>query len=254
MNPANVEKGADSSSSDFYVLWRLGGIAAFILLIYSLATIVQMLVLGGPPATAVDAFNLLQKNKLIGLSRLDLPTVLAMPLYYILFLGLFAALRRTNRALAILFVTLAIAGVTLALATPTAFSMLSLSEKYANATTDVMRAQYLAAGEALLATDIWHSTGAIIGGFLGETACLLVSFLMLRGNVFTRTAAYIGILTHSFDLAHILLGLFQPTVGVVCMSIAGPLYPIWFFLIGRRLLQLAANGSPNFAGNTDLEN
>jgi hypothetical protein len=26
---------------------------------------------------------------------------------------------------------------------------------------------------------------------------------------------------------------------MILMAIAGPLYPIWFFLVGRRLLQLA---------------
>ena len=49
---------------------------------------------------------------------------------------------------------------------------------------------------------------------------------------------------HGLDLAHIVSGLFLPASGVVLMAIAGPLYPIWFFLVGRRLLQLAATGSP----------
>jgi hypothetical protein len=234
----------DSAGPEFCALCRLGGFAAFMLLLYALATMIQMIVLGGPPASASETFSLLQKNRLLGLLRLDLPTVLAMPLYYVLFLGLFAALQRTNRALAILFLTLGIAGVTLALATPTALSMLSLGEKYASATTDAMRAQYLAAGEAILASDIWHGTGAIIGGFLGECAGLLISMLMLRNSVFSRATAYVGIVTHSFDLAHILLGFFLPTVGVFCMSIAGPLYPIWFFLVGRRLLQLSSFHHP----------
>ena len=242
MSSAITEKSdnhRDSAPLDLRLLCRLGGISAFILLIYTFTTIVQMLVLGGPPNTAAEAFSLLQKNKFIGLLRLDLLTLLAMPLYYLLFLALFAALRRTDRALAILSATLGTVGVTLALATPAALSMLSLSDKYASATTDVLRAQYLAAGEAILATDIWHGTGAIIGGFLGECACLLISVLMLRSNVFSRTTAYVGILTHSFDIAHLFLGLFLPSVGVVFMAIAGPFYPIWFFLIGRRLLQLA---------------
>jgi len=31
-----------------------------------------------------------------------------------------------------------------------------------------------------------------------------------------------------------------PISGVFLMALAGPLYPIWFFLVGRRLLQLGA--------------
>jgi hypothetical protein len=228
----------DQANSNLGLFCRLAGIAAFILLVYTLATIVQMIALGGPPTTAAEAFSLLQKNKLVGLLRLDLPTLFAMPLYYILFLGLYAALQKTNRAASILFTALGFAGVTLVLATPSALSMLSLSEKFAGATTDAMRAQYLAAGEAILASDIWHGTGAIIGGILGECAWLIASVVMLRSSFFSKTTAYLGIGMHGLDLAHILLGFFLPTAGVVFMSIAGPLYPIWFLLIGRSLFRL----------------
>ena len=149
---------------DLSGLCRLGGIATYILIVYSLATIVQMVVLGGQPTSAAEAFTLLQHNKALGLLRLDLPTLIVMPLYYLLFLGLFAALRRSNPANALLSTALAFVGVTLVLATPTALSMLPLSDRFAAATTDAARAQLLAAGEAIMATDIWHGTGAILGG------------------------------------------------------------------------------------------
>ena len=242
MDPSSVSIRSDqdnSAFSDLRGLCRLGGIAAFIFIIYSLATIVQMLVLGGQPASALEAFTLLQKSKLVGLLRLDLPTILVMPLYDFFYLGLYAALRKTNRAQALLFTVLGFAGVTLVLATPSALSMLSLSDKYAGASTEAMRAQYLAAGEAVLAADIWHGTGAIIGGMLGETSCLLFSLLMLRSIVFSRASAYVGIVTHSLDLAHMLLGFFLPGLGAALLGTAGVLYPIWFFLLGRRLLQLS---------------
>jgi len=233
----------ESSASDLKGLCWTGGIAALILIVYSLATIVQLIVLGGPPATAAEAFRLLQSNRFMGLLRLDLPTVVAMPLYYFLFLGLFAALRRTDCANAILPTALVFVGVTLLLATPTALSMISLSQKYAAATTEATRTQLLAAGEAILATDIWHGTGAIMGGILVQSGAVLISVVMLRSSVFGKTTAYLGIVMHGLDLAHIVFGVFLPLSGVVLMAIAGPLYPIWLFLVGRRLLQLATTGS-----------
>jgi hypothetical protein len=63
-------------------LCRAGGVAAFLLLFYSVATMVQMVALGAPPETAAEAFALLHGNRILGLLRLDLPTVLALPLYY----------------------------------------------------------------------------------------------------------------------------------------------------------------------------
>ena len=238
---------SESEASDLSCLCWTGGIAAFVLIAYSLSTIVQLIVLGGPPATAAEAFRLLQSNKMVGLLRLDLPTIVAMPLYYLVFLGLFATLKRTDRANAILSTSLAFVGVTLLLATPTALSMISLSQKYAAATTEATRTQFLAAGEAILATDIWHGTGAIMGGILVQSGAVLISVVMLRSSVFSRTTAYLGILMHGLDLAHIVFGLFLPGTGIVLLAISGPLYPIWFFLVGRRLLQLTSRSSTQMA-------
>jgi hypothetical protein len=220
-------------------LCRAAGIAALILVLYSLATMVQMVVLGGQPTSAAQAFDLLERHRWIGLLRLDLPTVIVMPLYYLLFLGLFAALHRTNFALTSLATALAFAGTTLVLATPTALSMIPLSDKFAAATTDAARSQILAAGEALMAADIWHSTSAIIGGVLLQTGAVLISLVMLRSSVFTRTTGWLGIVMHGLDLAHIVGGLLLPAAGIVLLSIAGPLYPVWFMLVGLGLLKLA---------------
>jgi hypothetical protein len=91
----------DSSSfpgSDWTGFCRAGGIAAFIFLLYTLGTIVQISVLGGPPSDAEEAFRVLQHNKFLGMLRLDFATILVLPFYYVLFFGLFAALKGTSRA------------------------------------------------------------------------------------------------------------------------------------------------------------
>ena len=219
-------------------LCRVGGVAAWLLFVYCLATMVQLFVLGGQPATAREAIDLLQQNRLIGLLRLDLPTVLALPLYYLVFLGLFAALRREDPAGATLAMALAFVGVTLVLATPMGLSMLPLSDKYAAATSEETRRQLLATGEAILATDMWHSTAAFVGGLLGQSGAVLVSVVMLHTRVFSRTTGWVGLVTHGLDLAHIALIPFVPGIGALLMMTAGPLYLIWFPLVGRRLLQL----------------
>jgi hypothetical protein len=226
--------------SNWSALGRIGGIASLLLIVYSLEMMVQMVVLGGQPTSAAEAFRLLQQHRAVGLLRLDLPTIAVMPLYYLVFLGLFAALRRTDQARALLATALAFVGVTLVLATPTALSLVPLSDKFAAASTDAMRTQLLTAGEAVMAADIWHNTGAILGGILTQCGAVLISIAMLRGGVFSKATAWLGIVMHGLDLAHIVGGLFLPVSGVVLLAIAGPLYPIWFFMVGRRLLQLAA--------------
>jgi hypothetical protein len=235
----------DEPRGDLNILCRIGGIAALILVVYSLATMVQIIVLGGPPTSAAQAFDLLQQYRLIGLLRLDLPTVLVMPLYYLLFLGLFVALRDSDRANALLSTLLAFVGVTLVLATPTALSLIPLSDKFAAATSDAARNQLLAAGEALLAADIWHATSAIVGGILAQCGAVLISVVMLRGEVFSKATGWLGVVMHGLDLAHIIGGLLVPIAGTILLAIAGPLYPIWLFMVGIRLLQLARNKPPH---------
>jgi hypothetical protein len=241
------DKASGDDSAGWSALCRTGGIAAFLFIAYSLGMMIQLVVLGSQPATATEAFNLLQNHRAIALLRLDLPTVVIMPLYYLVFLGLYAALKGTSRAKATVAIALGFPGMTLLLATPTALSMVSLSDKYAAATSNEVRAQLLAAGEAIMATDIWHGTGAILGGALVQCGLVIISVAMLRGGVFGIATAWLGIVMHALDLAHIVFGLFLPPVGVILMALAGPLYPIWFFLIGRRLFQLGAGRAGSVA-------
>ena len=107
------ENGNQKESADLSTLSRIGGIAALLLVIYSLEMMVQIVVLGSQPTSAAQAFDLLQHHRVVALLRLDLPTIAVMPLYYLVFLGLFASLRRSNFAHSLLATALAFVGTTL---------------------------------------------------------------------------------------------------------------------------------------------
>jgi hypothetical protein len=246
MNPTRAPSNASAENTTMFGLrglCRWGGYGAFALLLYSVATMVQMAVIGmGAPSDPAGIFAMLHEHPVEGLLRLDLPVILAMPLYYLVFLGLFAALRHVDLSNSILSLALAFAGITLVVATPTALPMLRLSEMYSAATTDAQRAEYLAAGQAVMVSDVWHHTGAVIGAILLQFSAVLICCVMLKG-VFSKATAWLGITMHGLDLLHLLCGRFVPTTGMVLMAIAGLIYPFWFFLIGRRLLQLASNNA-----------
>lgn len=61
---------------------------------------------------------------------------------------------------------------------------------------------------------------------------------MLGQPIFRSATAYVGLVTHGLDLAHILLGSFFPKLGVILMAVAGPLYLVWFPLLALDLLKL----------------
>lgn len=217
---------------------KLGAAAALILLVYSGATIVILAWLGGPPLTAQDCFDLLRNHPFTTLLRLDLLTIIFMPVFYFFYAGLFSAVQARNRPLTALAAALAFVGVTLILATPSVLTLLDLSHQYAAATTDARRTLLLAASEAAISTDTWHSTSARIGGVLLQLAGVLISVAMLRTRVFSRLTGYLGVAANGLDLAHILVGLFLPAAGAALMILGGPLYLIWFPLVARRLFQL----------------
>ncbi|OGO19373.1 MAG: hypothetical protein A2Z14_07665 [Chloroflexi bacterium RBG_16_48_8] len=161
-----------------------------------------------------------------------------MALYYLVFIGRYAALRQANGAYSVLATALAFVGLTFWFSTHSAFSMVYLSDQYAVATIDILRSQLLAAGEAILASNMWNSTGGFMANFL-LIGSLLISVVMLQYGTFNKLTACAGILANGLDLSRIMINLFLPgNPADILMAIAGPLYPIWFILLGRRLLQL----------------
>jgi hypothetical protein len=222
-------------------LCRAGGGAAFLLLAYSLATMAQLAVLGGAPANAEEAFRLLRVNRVAGLLRLDLPTALAMPLYVVLFGGVYAALRaearRAARVTAGAGALAVAAGVALMLAAPSALSMAALSDRHAAAASEAERAQLLRAGDALMARDLWHGRGPWVGALLIQGAALAVSIAMRRSATFGQATAWVGIVTHTLDLAHVVAAARWPAPAAALMMAAGPLYLAWFPMVGRGLLR-----------------
>jgi len=234
----------NESTGHWKILYKLVGWVALILVVYSLATMVILFGLGFPPTTVDEIFGMLGENKFDGLLRLDLLTVVVyMPLFYLVFFGLYAALKNTHRVSASIALLLGCAGVTLFLATPSVFSWLTLSDKFASATDETQRTLLLAAGEAIFASDMWHGTGATIGGILIQVATTLISIAMLTSNAFRKSTAYVGVATHGLDLAHLLLGLFFPSVGSILLQIAGTLYLVWFPLLARDFFRLSRNSS-----------
>jgi hypothetical protein len=232
------ESYAPTSVTGWNSLYKIGAAAALIFVLYSLATIIIAFFLGGMPESAQEAFTLLEGNRIVGLLRLDALTLLVVPFYYPIFLSIYAALKETERAFTSLGALLAFAGATLFLATPSAFPLIPLSERYAAAATVAQKQQMLAAGEAILASDMWHGTGAMTGGILMLMAAVILSVVMLYSDRFGKGTAYVGVLTHGLDLVRSLAAFFSPQVGVILMVIAGPLYLVWFPLLARDLLKL----------------
>jgi hypothetical protein len=109
--------------------------------------------------------------------------------------------------------------------------MLSLSHGYAAAATDAERAAFLAAGRAMLA--VYQGTAFDVYYVLNAIALLLVSGIMLRSPIFSRTTALLGLLAGALMVV-------PSTAGAVGLAFSlGSLVPwtIFAVLVARRLFQ-----------------
>lgn len=173
------------------LLYRIGGLAALV----GVALIpVQIFVFAvwPPPEAASGFFELFERNWLLGLLSLDLLYILQNVLLVLIYLALYAALRRANEPLMAVALALGLVGIATYFPSNTAFEMLDLSNRYAGAETEAQRAALLAAGEGMLATYV--GTAFDVYYVLNAVALLIVAAVMLQSGVFGRVTAYVGLL------------------------------------------------------------
>ena len=247
----NLVSDSESSDAGWKNLYRIGGAAALVAGIVfrrNLGVEISLFTAHKPPEDVTGWFTLLQANRLLGLAYLHIFDVVNYALVALMFLALYALLRRVNPGQAAVAAVLGLLGIAAYFAANTAFSLLALSDRYAAATAADQQAALLSAGQALLALNRFSLAGAHpgSGGFLSllliAAAGMIFSLLMLRGKVFGRAAAVVGIVVSALDLAYCLGFVFLPAVGevlaVACIPAAGFFYLVWHVMVGWKLLRL----------------
>jgi len=223
-------------------LYKIGGIAALIVAALTLGEIV-FFIFYPPPASIRGWFDLFQNNTLIGI--LDF-WGLEIPMYFmfiLVFLALYFLLKETHPNLTVIALILVIVGSAIFFSTNNPFSMLTLSNQHAAATTNAEKSALLGAGQVILANTNQRAVGGFnIGLLCVSLAGLLTSLVMVSSHVFNRSTAYIGILAFTLSLADYLRqALTQSLVISMLVILLGALFLlIWFILVGRRLYQLGS--------------
>jgi hypothetical protein len=233
----------------FYKLSGVAALVAGIIFRRNIAAEISLFSAHTPPTTLTEWFTLLQQNRFLGLAYLNLFDLVNYGLVGMMLLALYVALRHTNTPVMTLATVGGLVGIAVYFASNTAFSMLSLSEQYAMATTDAQRELLLAAGHAMLALNRFSSPGAHpgAGGYVSlllvASAGMSISVVMLRSAVFSRATAYVGMAASTCDIVYCMAVVFVPTgksdVLALCfIPAAGLFLTIWHIMIGRRLYQL----------------
>lgn len=214
-------------------IYQLGGIAA--LSMVGIIVVQLIVFMTAPPpleGTALDWFKLFQRSPLIGLIDFELLMVVYTLLSLPFALALYFALRSTDQAFSALFVLLSLVGVVCFIIARPALEMLYLSHQFAAAGTEMQKSALLAAGETMLAR--FHGTAFQISYLLGSLNGVVVSLIMLKSKLFSKTTAYVRLGSSVFDF-----GLYLPGIGIF-LSIFSVLFLVaWNIMVARRLFQLA---------------
>jgi len=235
-----MNQATNTGSPNYRTLYRLGGVAALIVVGVTLAEVVGFS-LHPQPSTVGDWFALLQESPLTGLLGFWGLEVPMYAMFTVTFVALYAKLKETNPSLMAIALALALLGIGVFFATNNPFSMLSLSRQYATATTDAQRAALLAAGQAVLANTGQRAVGGFNTGlFLLSVAGLMVSWVMRRSAAFGQAAGRVGLVTYGLSLAdYVRQAVTSSEVIALLVILPNVLFlAIWYVMVSRRLYKL----------------
>ena len=225
-------KDPEKKRKTINVIFHAGAASAVLFLVYSIASVVIMVFMkGGYPATADECFSMFRGDRLIALLRLDILSVIVIPFYAVLFFSIYTAVRNQNPVYAGTALFLILGGIIVFMSTVNLASIVNIAEKYLAADSPELKSRYLAACEGMLAGDMWINTGYVYRGLIIELGAIIFSAMMLRSKLFTAPVGWIGLVTHIFDFAGIIAGLWYNAVKSAFTYVAGPLYIIWFILL-----------------------
>jgi hypothetical protein len=241
---STIHSRKESPSSEWASLYKVGAVTSLLILCTALLEILITFLPGGYASaeTVVDWFNLLHNNWFLGLRNLGLLNIVMIALGIPMFFALCMAHWKINPEYAVLTLIISVIGDAVFYATNRAFAMLDLSAQYAAASTEAQRITLEAAGQALLAVGQSHVPGTFIGFCLGEIAGILISVVMLKGGIFSKLNAWVGILGFGMLLVYEICQSFIPgssSFALIFAMIGGILNLVWYGLIAQRFFRLA---------------
>jgi hypothetical protein len=241
---------AESLAPDaaFSTLYRIGAVAAFATVAVTVFQIVAGIIWPPPDftptaASAVRILEMSQTDPILTFVKLDGLMLIDYLLLVVVYLAMFAALKRSNPSLMLLGTVLALVAITMYFTVNPAATMLVLAAAYAPSVADASAAGVVPAAQTVLAN--FQGTAFLVHYIVMGIAGMLVSLVMLRGEVFSRPTAVAGLLQGAMMLVPV-------TFGMVGLLFAlGSLIPfiVWFVLVGMRLLQMSADRVWHALGN-----
>jgi hypothetical protein len=216
------------------LLYKVGGWSALLYVLLVLVPVVLVFAAPLPPTGGVALLEYIAAHKVVYLAELVCFVGLAVPAL-VVFTAVAGALKGVNKSIAAIGGLFGIASEVIALAlgsSPQSLhgGLVVLSNAYQAAGGDADRADLVGAADALIA-----ATNAVSwAGILTAAAILLLSVLMRQTRFFGPVVGALGVVAGAVGIVSEAL---RPMIGPGYMPY-GLLLPVWFALVGWKLLHL----------------
>jgi hypothetical protein len=213
-------------------LYRIGGFAAFCIVFLIPVQIITFVVFP-PPATTIGFFELLRDNWVLGLLSLDLLYYINNGLLILVYLGLFASLRKVDFANMLIATVIGFVGIAVYYVSSVGFEMLSVSNQYHSAVSAETQQQLLAVGHGLMAR--YKGTAFDVYYVFNAITLLMISMTMFKSDIFKKSCAIWGLVAGVLMVIPSTAG----TIGLVFSLASLVPWIVFSILIGRRLMHLS---------------
>jgi hypothetical protein len=248
MNTTISNTFATTAVNSWKRIYKFGAVAALIAMSANLADII--LGFGGTDMvtygtkSAVEWFAVYQDSWFRGVYALGILNIVYMVAMLPVYFALFGAHFEKQAIAAGLTLIVFLTAMSMYISNNAAIPLLVLSGKYSLAATDLQRTILVAAGEAVLSRGEDFTAGSFVPLFLSGLAAICISIIMLRGGIFGKVNAWIGIVGFTFLSLFTIIATFVPALYSFAFyflgSIGGLLALSWFTLLARRFFQLAS--------------
>jgi hypothetical protein len=214
-------------------LYHIGGVASFLVAALVLFAVLAFFIWPYSPMghSTAEILEKLAEDPLGGLISLDLIMLITVLVNLLPMMALYAALKRVNESYALIALVLCVLAVSTVITSRPLTEMYLLSELYTKAQATAQQNAYLAAAEAFRL--LFDGTAWFVQTILLMLSGLILSLLMLRSPVFTKTMAWTGI-----TISVLGLGFFIPKVGIPLLFLNTIGTILWYSIVGPALLRI----------------
>ncbi len=213
-------------------LYKVAGLAALMIVLIIPIQIVVFSVFP-PPKDPTGFIELFHDNWVLGLLSLDFLYYINNTLLILFYLGLFAAMRKTDITSMLIALIIGLIGIAVYFTSSVGFEMLEISKQYYHTDSIEIKRQFISVAHGLILK--YQGTGFDVYYVFNAIALFLIAKTMFNSKEFGKTAAVWGLIAGILMIIPSTAG----TIGLIVSLMSLIPWIVFSILAGRKLLIMA---------------